>query len=85
MLGKARDRYGFSRVGYVVMPEPVHLLISEPAKGAPSAVIQVLKAARLAAPAPQKTEARRTIQFDLCQGRDVATGFGSQRTTVRTI
>jgi putative transposase len=43
MLGEVRDRYGFSLVGYVVMPEHIHLLISEPAKGAPSTVIQVLK------------------------------------------
>ena len=43
MPGEARDRYGFSLVGYVVMPEHIHLLISEPAKGTPSTVIQVLK------------------------------------------
>jgi putative transposase len=29
--------------GYVVMPEHVHLLISEPKKGTPSTVLQVLK------------------------------------------
>jgi putative transposase len=43
MLGEVRDRYGFSLVGFVVMPEHIHLLISEPAKGTPSTVIQVLK------------------------------------------
>ena len=42
-LGETRDRYGFSLVGYVVMPEHIHLLISEPAKGTPSTIIQVLK------------------------------------------
>jgi REP element-mobilizing transposase RayT len=42
-LGKIRDRYGFGLVGYVVMPEHVHLLISEPERGAPSVVLQVLK------------------------------------------
>ena len=31
--GEVRDRYGFALVGYVVMPEHIHLLISEPAKG----------------------------------------------------
>jgi REP element-mobilizing transposase RayT len=30
-------------VGYVDMPEYIHLLISEPAKGTPSTAIQVLK------------------------------------------
>ncbi len=43
ILGETRDRYGFSLVGYVVMPDHIHLLISEPAKGTPSTVIQVLK------------------------------------------
>jgi len=43
ILGETRDRYGFSLVGYVVMPEHIHVLIGEPAKGTPSIVIQVLK------------------------------------------
>jgi putative transposase len=42
-LGKIRERYRFSLVGYVVMPEHVHLLISEAAKGTPSLVLKVLK------------------------------------------
>jgi putative transposase len=43
ILDEVRDRYGFSLVGYVVMPEHVHLLISEPHRGTPSMAIQVLK------------------------------------------
>jgi putative transposase len=43
LLDEVRDRYGFSLVGYVVMPEHIHLLISEPVKGTPSTVVQVLK------------------------------------------
>src|ERR1700686_5903785 len=43
ILGDVRDRYGFALAGYVVMPEHIHLLISEPVKGTPSTVIQVLK------------------------------------------
>src|SRR6266853_486058 len=43
ILGEVRDHYGFSLVGYVVMPEHIHLLISEPPKGTPSTVMQVLK------------------------------------------
>jgi putative transposase len=42
ILGETRDRYGFSLVGYVVMAEHIHLLISGPAKCKPSTVIQVL-------------------------------------------
>ncbi len=43
ILGEVRDRYGFALAGYVVMPEHIHLLISEPARGTPSTVMQVLK------------------------------------------
>ena len=43
ILEQVRRRYGFVVVGYVVMPEHFHLLISEPVKGTPSTVMQVLK------------------------------------------
>ncbi len=42
-LAKIRERYNFLLVGYVVMPDHVHLLIGEPAKGTPSVVLKVLK------------------------------------------
>ena len=32
-LGKLRDEMGFHLIGYVVMPEHVHLLLSEPPRG----------------------------------------------------
>ena len=40
---EVRQRYQFVVVGYVVMPEHIHLLISEPERGTPSTVMQVLK------------------------------------------
>jgi REP element-mobilizing transposase RayT len=43
ILGEVRERYRFALVGYVVMPEHIHLLIGEPAKATPSTVMQVLK------------------------------------------
>ena len=43
ILEETRISYGFVVVGYVVMPEHVHLLMSEPEKGTPSTVMQVLK------------------------------------------
>jgi putative transposase len=43
ILDQVRSRYEFRLLGYVVMPEHVHLLISEPRKGNPSKVLQVLK------------------------------------------
>ena len=42
-LGKVRDEMEFRLIGYVVMPEHVHLLMSEPKRGTPSAVLQKLK------------------------------------------
>ena len=38
-----RREFVFALVGYVVMPEHVHLLVSEPKKGTPSTVLQMLK------------------------------------------
>jgi putative transposase len=43
ILEEVRRRYRFVVVGYVVMPEHIHLLISEPERGDPSKVMQVLK------------------------------------------
>jgi|SRR5438552_6388227 len=43
ILERVRRRYAFVVVGYVVMPEHFHLLISEPERGNPSTVMQVLK------------------------------------------
>ena len=42
ILREVRDGYGFSLAGYVVMPEHIHLLVSEPAKGTLSTTMQVL-------------------------------------------
>ena len=43
VLELVRRRYAFAVVGYVVMPEHVHLLLSEPERGTPSHVMQALK------------------------------------------
>jgi len=43
ILDEVRERCGFRLIGYVVMPEHVHLLLSEPSKGNPSKAVQVLK------------------------------------------
>ena len=43
ILEQTRQRYRFVVVGYVVMPEHIHLLITEPEIGTPSTVMQVLK------------------------------------------
>src|ERR1700740_1536326 len=43
VLERTRDRYKFVVIGFVVMPEHVHLLISEPLVGNPSTVMQPIK------------------------------------------
>jgi putative transposase len=43
ILEESRLRYRFVVVGYVVMPEHIHLLIGEPKKGTVSTVMQVVK------------------------------------------
>ena len=42
-LGRMSRCYGFDVVGYVVMPEHVHLLVSEPAEGKFAVGLQALK------------------------------------------
>jgi putative transposase len=43
VLGEVRREYDFKLVGYVIMPEHVHLLISEPIRANPSIVLKMLK------------------------------------------
>jgi putative transposase len=43
ILEEVRARYGFALVGYVIMPEHVHLLISESGRVSPAKIIQVFK------------------------------------------
>ena len=42
-LERVRRRYNFVIAGYVVMPEQVHLLVSEPRKGLLARAVQALK------------------------------------------
>ncbi len=43
ILAEVRARYGFRVLGYVIMPEHVHVLISEQAAVSPAKIIQVFK------------------------------------------
>jgi putative transposase len=43
ILEQVRKKFRFIVVGYVLMPERFHLLMSEPEQGTPSTVMQVLK------------------------------------------
>ncbi len=57
ILEQTRRRYRFVVVGYVVMPEHVHLLLTEPEIGTPSTVMQVLKQRTAHALLPKKRRA----------------------------
>ena len=54
ILEQTRERYQFVVVGYVVMPEHIHLLLSEPEVGTPSTVMQVVKQRTARALLPRK-------------------------------
>jgi putative transposase len=66
-LEQSRRRYHFVVVGYVVMPEHIHLLISEPQKKNPSTVMQALKlgfARRVLAEAKRKRDPAQGALFE---------------------
>ena len=54
VLEQTRGRYRFVVVGYVVMPEHVHLLITKPEVGSPSTVMKVIKQRTARAAAQEK-------------------------------
>ncbi|MGA7218884.1 MAG: transposase [Candidatus Sulfotelmatobacter sp.] len=66
VLEQTRERYRFVVVGYVVMPEHIHLLMTEPEVGTPSTVMQVLKqrTARALLPKRKRTNPRQRSLFE---------------------
>jgi putative transposase len=65
-LGKVRKKYGIAVVGYVVMPEHVHLLIGESKKGTPSSVVHSLKlrvSKRMRRGRRKQSSSQRTLPF----------------------
>ena len=78
VLEETRQRYRFVVVGYVVMPEHIHLLVSEPEVGTPSTVMQVLKQRTALALLP-KTRPRDARHSKLFRESAVRTPFWSTR------
>jgi putative transposase len=67
VLEQVRRRHQFVVVGYVVMPEHIHLLVSEPQEKNPSIVMQALKlgfARRVLAEAKRKRNPEQDRLFD---------------------
>jgi putative transposase len=74
-LEQARRRFGFVVVGYVVMPEHVHLLLSEPQNDSLATAIQLLKqtSSRIS------HKDRRSSQHELFAASEVHTPFWQTR------
>jgi putative transposase len=66
ILEQTRQRYRFVVVGCVVMPEHVHLLLTEPEIGTPSTVMQVLKqrTGRTLLPKRKRRDPRQRTLFE---------------------
>jgi putative transposase len=79
--GEGRESHGFALAGYAVMPNHIHLLINEPAKGAPSNVMQVLKqqVSRRLRRNPRKTMFCPQLRLPLRQSHDFLPQFWQPR------
>jgi REP element-mobilizing transposase RayT len=76
ILEQARQHYRFVVVGYVVMPEHIHLLITEPEIGTPSTVMQVLKQRTAHALLPRRKRRKPTPAQTYWQTNRSAAAFG---------
>ena len=71
ILSEVRNQYDFALLGYVVMPEHIHLLISEPNVGDPSDVMKALK--QRVSCALRRTKRKQTNgQMEFCGDRALA-------------
>ena len=79
ILEEIRRRHAFRIIGYVVMPEHVHLLLSEPPSKNPSKILQVLKQ-KVAKALLKKRKAADDGQLSLPFGSETeATHFWQRR------
>jgi len=79
ILEEVRNRQGFELLGYVVMPEHVHLLISEPPTGTPSTAMQVLKQKVSSALRGKRTTPDRQLKLPLGSWADESRAFWQRR------
>lgn len=79
ILGQVHLRYGFQLLGYVVMPEHVHLIISEPKKGTLSQALQVLKQRVSRALRRRRREASAQLSLPFCCREAQAPAFWQRR------
>ena len=79
ILDQVRTRHKFQLLGYVVMPEHVHLLISEPEHASPSAVLQVLKQKVSRSLRARRRNSSGQLSLPFASGPMEAPGFWQRR------
>ena len=79
ILDEVRSRHGFALIGYVLMPEHVHLLIGEPDQGNPSRVLQVVKQKVSRSWRGKKTSSGRQMEFAFVSSSVAAPAFWQRR------
>jgi putative transposase len=82
ILKEVRARHAFALLGYVVMPEHVHLLMGEPAKGNPSKVLQVLKQKVSRSLRGNQSASGKQLRLPFAFEREEAPAFWQRRFTV---
>ena len=82
VLEQVRQRYHWVVLGYVVMPEHVHLLVSEPAERRLSTAIQALKLGFARRVLAEQRRLRGGAQRDLFE--HTPSGFGKRVTMIST-
>jgi len=79
ILDEVRSRHGFALLGYVLMPEHVHLLMGEPQHGNPSKVLQVVKQKVSRSLRGKKTSSGRQMELTFASGSVAAPAFWQRR------
>jgi len=79
ILNEVRSRHGFALLGYVLMREHVHLLMSEPEHGNPSKVLQVVKQKVSRSLHGKKTSSGSQMKLTFASGSVAASAFWQRR------
>jgi len=79
-LNRVRNELQFRLIGYVVMPEHVHLLISEPTQGTPSTALHRLKLRVAKRLRPRKRRRHKgQLELPLAKGTEPPRSFWQAR------
>jgi putative transposase len=79
ILGELRRRFEFALVGYVLMPDHVHLILSEPPGGSPAKVIQVFKQGVSRKLRPKRYSAKAQLRLPFAESCDPYRRFWQRR------